>query len=147
MSSPASPVLDPIPPTTTRVLSKTQKRNAQKRRAAKGLVSAAKIIAERDAVVTSENLKLIKQTRKLTFELDAAKKTADAHAKNADVANVDKKIAQRTVNRLTSLLVTKDEQIKSLKFKVKESAHKERIVSMTRASNFVQMQQDGGSQP
>jgi tellurite resistance protein len=128
-------------------LSKTQKRNAQKRRAAKGLVSAAKIIAERDAVVTSENLKLIKQTRKLTFELDAAKKTADAHAKNADVANVDKKIAQRTVNRLTSLLVTKDEQIKSLKFKVKESAHKERIVSMTRASNFVQMQQDGGSQP
>jgi len=92
-------------------------------------------------------LKLIKQTRKLTFELDAAKKTADAHAKNADVANVDKKIAQRTVNRLTSLLVTKDEQIKSLKFKVKESAHKERIVSMTRASNFVQMQQDGGSQP
>ena len=120
---------------------------SQKRRAAKGLVSAAKIIAERDAVVTSENLKLIKQTRKLTFELDAAEKTADAHAKNADVANVDKKIAQRTVNRLTSLLVTKDEQIKSLKFKVKESAHKERIVSMTRASNFVQIQQDGGSQP
>ncbi len=72
------------------------------------------------------------------------RKHANAHAKNADVANVDKKIAQRTVNRLISLLVTKEEQIKSLKFKVKESAHKERIVSMTRASNLVQMQQDGG---
>ena len=126
------------------VLTKNQKRNLQRRRNAKLLKSAVQFATEHASVTTAQNIKLVKQTRYLTSELDAAKKTADAFAKNADVAKIDKRIVQRTLDNVTKQLVDKNRTIKTLQFRVQESARLERSISHDRAAAFVQ---DPSNQP
>ena len=137
MPTPDSSALPPV-------LTKNQMRNLQRRRNSKLLKSAVQFATEHASVTTAENLKLVKQTRYLTSALDAAKKTADAFAKNADVAKTDKRIVQRTLDNVTKQLVDKNKTIQTLQFRARESARLERSISHDRAAAFVQ---DPSNQP
>ncbi len=93
--------MPPLFPKPSRILTRTQKRNISKRRAAKLLKASARVV---DTVLL--------QNVSLTKDIASTRNYADAFAQNANVASIGKKIIQRTPDRVTSKMVDQLQEIR-----------------------------------